>query len=215
MNMILELIKDLLAQVRTGFKRLLLLFLVAAVPIAVVVFSRVFLDVPVAYLTKDIAALGELTAYAGLLSQIGLIMWGSAAAVLIFTMIHFYDRILEGGTRAFFISSIAVTLILFLDDGFMLHESFFPSIGIPEKAAYLSYLVALLVYLTVFVKRILETEYVLLLLALAFFALSMMIDVLSGFGFTSIILEDSTKFAGIVAWMFYYWRVSYATIRGE
>jgi len=210
--MIFDLIHDLIAQLRRNFKRLSLLALVAAVPIGFVVFARFGLNIPVAFLTKDPASLGGFSGLAGVFSQIGLFAWVGAVTALLFTAIHFKEEVARRKVMGFMVSSIAITCVLFLDDAFMLHESFFPAIGIPEKAAYLSYLIALLAYLGVFFKTLLRTEYILLLAALAGFAFSMAIDVLSDYGFASIFFEDSAKFTGILLWMAYYWTVCKAVI---
>lgn len=107
-----------------------------------------------------------------------------------------------------------LTTTLLLDDLFLLHEFVLPTyLKIPEKVVYLIYVILVFVYLIKFRRIIQNTEFIVLLLAFAFFGFSVSID-------SSLIsipkswienkdiyfLEDSSKFLGIISWFTYFTR---------
>ena len=103
-------------------------------------------------------------------------------------------------------------MLLGLDDIFLLHESVFPYLGIHEKVVYATYAGLVLFYLVKFYPTILKTEYILLVMALGFFALSVIFDKSSIPGIDPYLLEDGVKIAGIVSWMFYFYSVGTVAI---
>ena len=113
-----------------------------------------------------------------------------------------------------------MTMILVLDDLFLLHEEIFPEhLGIPQKFVLLGYMGLTLVGIVVFRKSILGTEYLLLLIALGFFGLSVFVDVFDHeidalIGHWRYLFEDGFKFLGIVSWLGYYWRTCFTATRG-
>ncbi len=103
-------------------------------------------------------------------------------------------------------------MVLGLDDIFLLHESVFPHLGIPEKVVYASYAGFVLLYLLWFYSVILNTEYILLMVALILFFASIVLDNFTPPGFNPYLLEDGAKMAGIVNWFFYFFRVGIVAI---
>lgn len=98
-----------------------------------------------------------------------------------------------------------ITLMLLVDDLFLLHEEVYRDyLLIPEKITLFAYGSIVLLYLAVFRKTILQTNFLLMGLAITFFALSIAVDLLTGndsqIGF---LLEDGAKFLGIVGWSAY------------
>ncbi len=106
-----------------------------------------------------------------------------------------------------------------LDDFFLLHEKIFPIyFGVPEKIVYLGYFGLILCGGVVFKKCIMETEYLVLLIALGFFGLSMFTDAIQGrieliLGSWRILFEDGFKLLGIVSWMGYFCRCTLLRIK--
>lgn len=113
------------------------------------------------------------------------------------------------------LASTALTLLLLLDDAFLLHESVFPSFGIPEKLVYFTYMCAVAFYLTVFYKIIFRTEFIYLTLSFLFLGLSIALDVIVPDTSSDYLLEDGLKFLGLVSWMLYFWSVARCEILNQ
>ncbi|MCP3952590.1 MAG: hypothetical protein GY697_10305, partial [Desulfobacterales bacterium] len=120
---------------------------------------------------------------------------------------------------AFLLYSGLVTTILLLDDFFLLHEELFPLyLGMSEKIFYVGYAGLILYGMVKFKRCTLKTEYVLLLIALLFFGLSVVTDSFQHHlevfaGDWRILFEDGFKLLGIVSWLGYFFRFSSLAIR--
>ena len=94
-----------------------------------------------------------------------------------------------------------------LDDSFMIHEFISPNLGVPQKLVMFIYVLVVLYYLYRFNKLILRhTPYLLLTISFIFFSVSVVIDLFLDFETPDIIdtvLEDGSKFIGIVLWLAY------------
>ncbi|ADE55858.1 hypothetical protein [Coraliomargarita akajimensis] len=205
--MLAQVLKSLRQQLHTTRKRLIALLLIGSLPIIALAYAIYGLGIPSGDLTRDPNVLAELPAYTGIASQLGLFLWAASLAIVFLTSFELERRSGNMGRRAFLLASAALTLLLLVDDAFLLHEEMLPGLGVPERATYLGYLSVVGLYLMVFIRSILQSEYLILLLSLGFFGLSVGIDVFV-FG-TSLVffLEDSTKLLGICCWFYYHWRV--------
>ncbi len=186
------------------------LILVTMIVFALIIISGLYVmgtlrHVPLADITRDPAAVYEHY-YIGILSNIGIMLWASAASILLLGAILLVKIPLK--SRFLFISS-ALTTLLAVDDALLVHETVIPYLfHIPEDLVYGAYLVLIFAYLIYFLRYILsETNYPILALALMFFGLSIFFDV-----FIAPIMapdieaffEDSAKFIGINLWLCYY-----------
>ncbi|MCZ6674134.1 MAG: hypothetical protein O7C75_14485, partial [Verrucomicrobia bacterium] len=97
-------------------------------------------------------------------------------------------------------------------DFFRFHESIFPDhLGVNEKVVQLAYVGLILFGMFKFRKPILETDFLILLVALGFFGLSVVIDVFEDqvyayLGNWKFVFEHGAKFLGIVGWFGYFFR---------
>ena len=164
-------------------------------------------------LTRDPTALGQLPAYYGFLSQIGIFFWSASAAVCLFCLFILSERKSDENLKRFLLVSALLTSVLGLDDVFTLHESVFPGLGIPQNLVLASYVAFAIIYLVRFYSIILETEYVLLAMALLFFAVSVGLDVWEPRGIDRYIFEDGAKLVGQVSWLAYFFRAGNYAIR--
>lgn len=172
-------------------------------------------DIHLGDLTRDPLATLSQPFYMGFFSNIGILFWCAAAAICFFSFALLQKYYRSRRMHSFILYSGIVTSVLLLDDLFLIHEEVAPRyLFIPEKFVYLIYAVMLLVYLVKFRKTILKTDFSLLLLALGFFALSIVFDkgiiplspsmVKRGWEFY---LEDGAKLLGIVSWFAYFTKV--------
>ena len=182
-------------------------FAVSAFLIGVVVALHLWKDIPVGDLTRDPIILGKLPVHIGFLSQIGLFIWSASATLCLFSFAILARHEKHRKFRQFLLVSGLLTMLLALDDAFLMHEFVLPSIGIPQNFVLGSYVVFVLLYLLRFKQVILETEYVLLAMALFFFAVSVILDVLHSPGIHPYFFEDSAKLVGLVSWLAYFFRV--------
>lgn len=169
--------------------------------------------ISISYFTRDPSAIMGAPFYIGLLSSLGVLLWCSSAVVCLFSFIIFRGVVKHTEFASFCLFSSVLTIILLFDDLFLIHESVFPQyLNIPEKFFYVSYVIALIVYLVRFRKTILKTEFLLLLLALSFFGLSIIIDLFQQTFHLlrpslANLIEDFSKFLGILSWCTYFVRV--------
>ena len=198
----------LLVQFRSSCPMIGLILVVSAILIGAVVFLRLVKGIPTGDLTNDPSEIGGLPAYAGFLSQIGIFFWSASATVCFFCVTVLPRHTDRHHLKRFLLISGLLTLFLGLDDTFLLHESVFPYFGIPEKFVFGSYGAFVLLYLFRFYPLILETEFVLMAIALFFFGVSIILDLLLPIGiFRSYLFEDGPKLIGIVSWLAYFLRV--------
>jgi hypothetical protein len=151
--------------------------------------------------------------YIGIASMLGGFLWSAAAAVCLFRWDT--SRGMTDQIRARFLLFWGlVSILLLLDDAFQMHEEVFPRwFGLGQKVSYAGYGTLLLAGIVIFKDVFLKTEYFLFLFALAFFALSISVDLVQELvepvlGEWRILLEDGFKLLGIVSWLAYFWRTS-------
>ena len=96
--------------------------------------------------------------------------------------------------RFLFVSGL-LQLVLGLDDRSSCKKNFFPWLGVPEVLVFAGYAVCLLFYLVRFYSTVLETEYILLGMALVFFGVSIGLDLFDPPGFEPYLFEDGAKLA--------------------
>lgn len=184
---------------------------VATLVLGLVAWLRLVQDVPIHVMTSDVTSMAGVPAYTGFVSQLGILFWAAAAALCLFCAAIARGR--AGGEQArFFLASGLLTLVLALDDLFLLHESAFPHLGVPEKLVFASYGAFALYYLLRFRRIILATEFLMLATAFAFFGLSVALDVLNPPGINPYLLEDGTKLVGVLAWLAYFARTAAASL---
>lgn len=210
--MITSSLKTLTLQLRTNWKAIIFMMATSGLPMGSIAIARVWKGIPISTLTRDTTAVGDLPAYAGFLSQLGIFIWVSTFSVLSFTLLLLSQYRIKLKTGSFLVGSLSITFILLIDDAFLLHESFLPGIGVPEKAVFSGYLCAIILYLFIFAKSILSTEFSYLVIALFFFGLSMLLDLLNPPGINTYFFEDGAKFIGIVSWMTYFGTVASSVV---
>ncbi len=198
-----------LARFRSSWPMIGLIIVVSAVLIGGVLLLHFWKGVPISRLTRDPIGIIGVPSYTGFLSQIGIFFWSASAAICMFSakVLSKHPDCLK--IKHFLFVSGLLTLLLGLDDVFLLHENFFPRfVGVPETVVIASYLGCVLFCLVRFYSVILKTDYILLGMALIFFGVSNILDLLDPFPFLdSYLYEDGAKLVGIVSWLSYFFRV--------
>lgn len=164
---------------------------------------------PFGNLTRDITAICDLPFYTGFISQVGILLWSASTAICFFGSQIASSRQCGARWQRFFFFSGLLSLLLGIDDAFLLHEEVMPKLGISEKLVFISYACFLLFYLIKFRSIILlKTDNVFLKFSLFFFAVSILLDFLPIEEIDPYLIEDTAKFTGIMLWLAYFWHAA-------
>ena len=137
--------------------------------------------------------------YFGFMSQVGVLVWVSTAAICLFSALLMF---LNGAPLKLVFFAVTAGLLtgwLGLDDAFLIHERVLPGLGIPQVVVLMSYVILTLVYLTASFRIIMKNDYLLLMAGCTGFVISLALDLVSGVPLWAH-LEDSAKFFGICCW---------------
>ncbi len=117
----------------------------------------------------------DLAREGAFLSNAGIILWCSTAAICFFTHV---TTVREKQASGFFLYSALLTAYLLIDDFFQVHEKVVPNLlGIDEKIIFICLGFAVIIYLFVYRNFILnKTRYVFLLTSMIFLASALAAD---------------------------------------
>jgi hypothetical protein len=198
-------------------RQAIVLLLLSYIPVAFIIIAIALQNVvPIHHLTRDPTAVMKAPMYTGILSNTGALLWCTATAICLFGYFLLRNTI-HTQTKNFLLFSGILSLLLLVDDFYMLHESVIPNlIGYGEGFMFTIYGLYLMGYLFVFRNFILErTPFLLLGMACGFLGLSVLIDA-ANFSFLPTydgnLWEDGTKFMGITSWVVYFSFTTYKLI---
>ncbi len=136
----------------------------------VLVVASLQMGVDLGMLLRDPSSTTKVHPFTGVASNIGVILWTATATICLFGWAILRHSSGQVRFSTFLLCSGLMTSLLMLDDFFLLHENIFPVyFGVPEKVVYLGYVGLIVWGVVVFKKCILKTEYLILLIAFAFF----------------------------------------------
>jgi len=170
------------------------------------------LDISIAIFTRDPTTIANLPPLIGVASSLGVMLWTATVMICLSSWAILRHSPSETRFSTFLLCSGFMTMLLSFDDLFLLHDYIFPVyLGVSEKIIFPGYAGLIFFGIVKFKKCILKTEYLILLIALVFFGLSLFIDrfqshIGSFIGDWRILLEDGFKLLGIVGWFGYYLR---------
>ena len=193
--------------------RSVMLFIYTPLVIAfgIVIVVRLRTGIAIAEFTRDPLGFTDIPVYTGVLSNLGAAIWSGTAAVCLFSYGVIRMRSTGRAGLNFLLAGGLITVLLLLDDFFMLHEVVFPQyVGVVEDVVYAAHALLLVWLLLWFRVTILQTDYLLLALALAAMGFSFSVDFVAPL--VSIpglyVFEDGAKLFGIVSWAAYFVRAS-------
>jgi hypothetical protein len=203
----------------TMARQALVTFVPAVSILAIVAVMRVVFGVTVSDMTGDVASVAGISPLTGFVSNLGMLLWCTTAAICTFAAIVLW-RAEPTRTSRFLLWSAVLSAYLLFDDLFMFHDYLAERyLGLSEIIVYAALGAALLAYVLTFRHDISRTHFRMLLLAVAFLATSVFLDqfVVERFpaGSGLYFAEDGAKWLGIAAWCSYYVRTSFqAVVRG-
>lgn len=201
----------LYTQFRSFLPVLLRLYVPTLLMLAIVAGVSVFTHQQVEHFTRDPVAIINSHPFLGAISNIGILFWCATAAIYLFSAAFLRLHRVKGEILGYLLSLGSMTLILMIDDLFLVHDMIFPKyLSIVEEFPFTLYGLMLLLWLLKFRRHILTTDFLLLLLAFGFFGLSVGMDVLEGHLALPMnyLFEDGCKLFGIVTWFAYGLRTS-------
>lgn len=164
---------------------------------------------PIWKLANDPSEVMEFPPYIGMLSNWGVVLWVTAAAICLFSAVILKQQKASNATYRFIAASGGLSLVLGIDDLFVLHDHLLPQLlGSPERYFYFLYFFVFLVYLIYFLREIVKYEYLLFGAALVFFVLSRRIFVSLPFFDQFMTAGDMLKYFGIVFWLAFFYRTA-------
>lgn len=156
----------------------------------------------VAVLTRDVTSTAGLSPLTGIVSTCGLFAWAAAATLSLFTSALLRDRSEQPRVRRFLCAAGMFSVILLLDDAFLLHEALIPYwLGIPEHVTFAVYAILAVTLFATHGRVVRRASWPLLAVTVVGFAGSVLMDTLvAGANEPSILIEDGLKFIAVTAW---------------
>lgn len=161
-------------------------------------------------LTRDPNTVLKGHVYTGMISNAGIFFWSASATICLFMAVFLYYRGAYHGKILLMLFAGLLSFVMGFDDVYQMHEKMFIDIRyIPEELFFLAYAVCMAFIVLVCFRTFIKTDFILWMLALGLFFLSLMVDhdyiqIKRNHAFW----EDSFKFAGIFTWMVYYLRTA-------
>lgn len=199
----------------------ILLYGLGLIVLALVFAASVAFGIPVADLTRDPVQTFGGKFYIGILSNMNIVVWGAGAFCALFCWVLFKNSGAEAEWVRFFKLGGFFTLLLMLDDLFMLHEQIFPDyLFLPaitglrpnEKILIGLYGIFALWFFYSCRATIRKTPWHHLAVALSMMAVSLIID--RGIGKYIVpnkaagqLVEDGAKLLGTIGWSWYFIQV--------
>ena len=171
--------------------------------------------VPIHVLLMDTTAAASVAYYYGFLSNMGVLLWCTTAAVCLFSAAVVFQRADGTGDWAFLLSGGALTAVLMFDDFLLVHESIVPAyLGIRQEFVIALYGILALGYLTWFFRDIMRSEFSILAASLCLFSVSVASDLVLDLpdGDLAHIVEDGSKFLAICLWAGFHVRAAWLCI---
>jgi hypothetical protein len=163
---------------------------------------------PVWVLTRDADSAPWRPPFVGLLSNWDVVLWIAAATICLFSAEIMKQQKAPDVTHKFLVVSGIFTLVLGLDDLYMLHDRILPRVlHIPEIFFYILYFLALVAYLVYFTPQLFKYENLLFATAIFFFALSrvFLIEIPH---ISRLSTGDILKYFGIAFWLIFFYRTA-------
>jgi hypothetical protein len=162
---------------------------------AVAALIFVFKGNDVAHLYRDAASITGAPSYLGAFSFMGEGLLVAAAALAAFAVVC------GAKDRGLFAAGALLSLVIAVDDLFMLHEREIPGrFGISENSVLVFYAVVGAVLLAVMSWRWGWSRMTLFGISMGFFASSLAVDMLDGLAVELIWIEDTAKLCGMAVW---------------
>lgn len=211
----LMLLETLSRQLRASLSGILIVNGLVALILAAVLYAAALTNRDVGDFLRDPASVLKTPFYIGLLSNLTVLFWCSAAVICLFSFALFKNVSGYERWRGYFLYAGLLTAFLCFDDLYLLHEEVLPNIiGVPENLVIAGYLGAFLLFLISQRVPILQSVYIILVLAFGLLGMSLLMDKLNRFNLPNKYLwEDGAKLFGAATWLLYFAHTAYCQTR--
>jgi hypothetical protein len=196
-------------------KHALLWITPAALLLAVLGVGCGILDIRVSLFTRDPMAITNGYPLYGFVSNLGAILWSASASFCFFAYMLLRSCLRAGHEIRFFMVGGGISLMLLMDDFFMFHDSIAPVyLGVNEGWIILIYGALSCYYMLAYWELIRVRGFLLFVLSVVFFVLSILIDILPETLLPyHFLYEDGFKFLGITSWCGFHYTVCLYRVR--
>ena len=197
-----------------SIKQLLIILVPSVFVLMCVAILHLYFQISMYDIFRDTSQIAGISPFAGFMSSLGVLLWWTTASVCFFTVI-FLLKFKLNEKFWFILSSALLSSYIAFDDLFRFHDAVGWYFGLQEESILEALAIVVFVYFIKFRHVILQTKFLVLLLALGFLSASVVIDhfqdgaLLSTLGEWRIFFEDGFKWLGIVFWCSYYTFTSY------
>ncbi|WP_422079673.1 hypothetical protein [Ulvibacterium sp.] len=159
---------------------------------------------------RDPAQQSGTSSFLGFMSNIGIWLWISSAAICFF-FVFAPRKVVRKNFRELFFLTGMLSILLAIDDFFMIHDRY-----VNQKICYLAYAIFAVTLFIRHYKTIIRLEGFAFLLAGAFLALSIFTDLIQSrvplsYEYVQVI-EEGFKFTGAATWLYFNTRVPYSLL---
>jgi hypothetical protein len=193
--------KTTLHRAWSEFSHLILAVLFSLFAIALVALASRLLGEPAAVFTREPQSVLKGSFYVGSFSNLGGLVWFSAAAILSFS------ASLKPLDRGALILAALVTWAMGVDDVFMLHDTVLPKLYLNETLVSAAYFGTIGVIVLRYYRQLARSTLIGMAIAVMFWGLSVVFD--RYFNHIGQLAEDGTKFIGLVVWAAAWTRQAY------
>ncbi len=163
-------------------------------------------NLPPSFFSRDPTSTLNGHPLTGMQSTLGVLVWCAAAGICFFSFLVLQPTKNMKKYGGFLLMSGVISSVLALDDMFLIHEDLATRyLLLDEKVVFLAYGSLIVWYVVKYRRLILDSRYVLLVLAFSFFASSIAVDVFQNMWPSAwrIFFEDGFKLLGIATWSGY------------
>jgi hypothetical protein len=220
----MKLLDRLAPQVRAHAWRLPVVYAPAIALVILIGYVDTQTRFPASYFFRDAASTVEEAFFLGSMSNLGVVLWFAAGAICLFAA-GILRRVEPKGQQAMFFFCVgALTVSMALDDLLQFHEEIVSEVLLGnrnvigpvdgELLVFGFYMAVLLFILVRWNGLIRTTDYLFLLVSLAFFILGVSADrgLIGGTAVKDkevrVLIEDGCKFLGITGWLHYFARTA-------
>lgn len=186
-----------------GRTALLALYLPVLALLFLVAIAATSPDIAVSSLTRDMAAIAQVHPLTGVVSNVAVLLWCATAVICLFSSSLLRRQGLSAEAR-FLLWAGLMTVVLLVDDLFMIHEYIAPvHFHVNEKVVLVAHMCGASAFLLSHRRLILAADFKLLAAAMVLFTGSMLVDFADGTGWWNL-AEDGFKVLGITSWLGYH-----------
>jgi hypothetical protein len=213
--------QTLLALIKTYFNRsairaVLITGGVAGGVLVIVWTLHKLFNIPMEEFVLDPSEIMKAPFYFGVMSNMGIVLWGIASALGIFSFIALSPAAKQLGSPRLMLALSLFTLLLMADDQLRIHENIFGHyLNIRERYVFITYFVIILVISAVYWRSLLASDLLILAAVVFFLASSTIIDQTEIEFAGEALVEEGGKFIGIVFWLVYMGRLALVALRKD